>query len=205
MVETFSLLTQILLWPLCLGMIGLILLQGGAGDLSSAFGGGGMLDSTLGVGASRKMAKVTAWMGGIFFVCVLFLAIPHKGGFGKASTTGQGAKPAAAIAAPGAPVVAQPTSAPAAPTPVAATSAPVVVPASAAVVVAPAAAEVKAEVVKQAEAAQVEIQKQAEAVKTEAAKAVDAAKSEAEKQAEAAKSAVPAVPAVPAIPAAPAK
>ena len=183
MVETLSLLTQILLWPLCLGMIGLILLQGGAGDLSSAFGGGGMLDSTLGVGASRKMAKVTAWMGGIFFVCVLFLAIPHKGGFGnKPGSSGQGAVPAATIPAPGSPVVAPLAPTAAAPAPVAPTSAPALVPASAPVVVAPAAAVVAAppavEAAKAVEAAPADAQKQAEAAAAEKA-------AEAKKQADA--------------------
>lgn len=84
MIESIILLLQVLLWPLCLGIVGLILLQGGAGDLSSAFGGGGALDSTLGVGASKKMAKVTGWMAGFFFAFVLFLAIPNKGGLGSA-------------------------------------------------------------------------------------------------------------------------
>lgn len=119
MVETVSFLMQIVLWPLCLGMIGLILLQGGAGDISSAFGGGGMLDSTLGVGASKKMAKVTGWLAAIFFVFVLFLAIPHKGGFGPkpavpaaAATTGEPASSSpTAPPAPSAPVL-TPTSAP---------------------------------------------------------------------------------------------
>ncbi len=119
MVETVSFLMQIVLWPLCLGMIGLILLQGGAGDISSAFGGGGMLDSTLGVGASKKMAKVTGWLAAIFFVFVLFLAIPHKGGFGPkpvgpaaAAITGEPASSSPATPpAPSAPVLA-PTSAP---------------------------------------------------------------------------------------------
>lgn len=93
--ETLILVLQVLLPFLCVALVGLILLQGGAGDLSSAFGGGGMLDSTLGVGASRKMAKVTGWLTAIFFALVLVLAIPHKGSFGTAkaspsSTSGQG-------------------------------------------------------------------------------------------------------------------
>ena len=79
MYETIYLLAEVLIWVLCPILIGLILLQGGAGDISSAFGGGGQLDSTLGVGASRKMAKVTGWLGLIFMILVLFLAIPYKG------------------------------------------------------------------------------------------------------------------------------
>jgi len=92
-------------------MIGLILLQGGAGDISSAFGGGGMLDSTLGVGASKKMAQVTGWLAGIFFVVVLFLAIPPKGSFNAPV-------PAASVT-PVAPVAPAPTQAPATPLPAA--------------------------------------------------------------------------------------
>ena len=79
MYETIYLLAEVLIWVLCPLLIGLILLQGGAGDISSAFGGGGQLDSTLGVGASRKMAKVTGWLGLIFMAMVLFLAIRYKG------------------------------------------------------------------------------------------------------------------------------
>lgn len=126
MIESIILLLQVLLWPLCLGIVGLILLQGGAGDLSSAFGGGGALDSTLGVGASKKMAKVTGWMAGLFFAFVLFLAIPNKGGLGSPSkpdtkSTAPTSVNAASAPAPG-------TAPPAAP-PVAATSAPVLTPA----------------------------------------------------------------------------
>ena len=134
MIESIILLLQVLLWPLCLGIVGLILLQGGAGDLSSAFGGGGALDSTLGVGASKKMAKVTGWLAGLFFAFVLFLAIPNKGGLGLAakSDTGSG-KPAAATTmaasspAPGS--VEAKSASVAAPGPVTATSAPVLTPA----------------------------------------------------------------------------
>lgn len=77
MLESLNFTFIILLWPLCLFLIGMILLQGGAGDLSSAFGGGGQLDSTLGVGAGRKMSKVTGWMALAFLVIVAVLAIPH--------------------------------------------------------------------------------------------------------------------------------
>ena len=144
MIEHIILLLQILLWPLCLGIVGLILLQGGAGDLSSAFGGGGALDSTLGVGASKKMAKVTGWMAGFFFAFVLFLAIPNKGGLGSPATpdTGSGGgKPAAAAMSPTGdkPLDKTAPSAPGA-APVAATSAPVLtpaVPASVPVIAAP--------------------------------------------------------------------
>lgn len=128
MIESIILLLQVLLWPLCLGIVGLILLQGGAGDLSSAFGGGGALDSTLGVGASKKMAKVTGWMAGLFFVFVLFLAIPNKGGLGSPSKSdhkGSSATSANSAPVPGtAPATAKPAQ------PVTATSAPVLTPAA---------------------------------------------------------------------------
>lgn len=103
--ETLTLIVQVLLWFLCPAVIGLILLQGGAGDISSAFGGGGMLDSTLGVGASRKMAKITGWLAAALFLAILFLAIPHKGSFGK---------PAAVVPAVAAPAAAPAQAAPAA-------------------------------------------------------------------------------------------
>jgi protein translocase SecG subunit len=121
-VDTLILVVQVLLWFLCPAIIGLILLQGGAGDISSAFGGGGQLDSTLGVGASKKMAKITGWLAGILFVFILLLAIPHKGSYGKAATIGgvSGAVPAQSMAP-----------APAAVPAPAATPAPAVVPATA--------------------------------------------------------------------------
>ncbi len=136
MIENLILSLQFLLWPLCLGIVGLILLQGGAGDLSSAFGGGGVLDSTLGVGASKKMAKVTGWMAAFFFAFVLFLAIPHKGGVGRAEPTGsstpQASIPADSIPAPGtAPTAAKGST----PTPVTATSVPLLTPAASAPVI----------------------------------------------------------------------
>jgi len=84
--DTLIFTLHILLWPLCIVIVTLILLQGGAGDIASAFGGGGQLDSTLGVGASRKMAKLTGWLAAIFAVVVIFLAIPHKGSFKTASS-----------------------------------------------------------------------------------------------------------------------
>ncbi len=124
MIESIILLLQVLLWPLCLGIVGLILLQGGAGDLSSAFGGGGALDSTLGVGASKKMAKVTGWMAGFFFAFVLFLAIPNKGSLGSAvvvekTTTTSANAAAVSTPAPGtapvAPLASAPVVAPPAP------------------------------------------------------------------------------------------
>ncbi|MBA3708180.1 MAG: preprotein translocase subunit SecG [Planctomycetes bacterium] len=86
MIETLTFTLHILLWPLCVVIVGLILLQGGAGDISSAFGGGGQLDSTLGVGAGRKMAKLTGWLAAIFMATVVFLAIPHKGLASSGST-----------------------------------------------------------------------------------------------------------------------
>lgn len=114
--ETVTLVVQVILWFICPAIVGLILLQGGAGDISSAFGGGGMLDSTLGVGASRKMAKITGWLAAILFLAILFLAIPRKGSFGKADATSAGGSPAAVPAAmapvPGtAPVAGAPASA----------------------------------------------------------------------------------------------
>ena len=98
--DILLLVLQVLLPFLCLGIIGLVLLQGGAGDISSAFGGGGMLDSTLGVGASRKMAKVTGWLAGIFFVAVLILAIPYKGSLGTGGLVSQSAGATATVIAP---------------------------------------------------------------------------------------------------------
>ena len=89
---TLTLVLFILLLPLCLFLIGLILLQGGAGDISSAFGGGGQLDSTLGVGAGRKMSKITGWLSGAFMTIVLLLSVQHAGDFGKAA--GPNTKPA---------------------------------------------------------------------------------------------------------------
>ena len=137
--ETLVFVLGLALWPLCLAMVGLILLQGGAGDISSAFGGGGMLDSQLGVGASKKMAKVTGWMAAGFFLIVLFLAIPKKGGL-------ESLKPVSPVT-PAAPAV-TPAPAPAAAAPAALAPAPVVeAPAAiqpAATAVQSAAAEVKA-------------------------------------------------------------
>ena len=90
---TLTLVLFIMLLPLCLFLIGLILLQGGAGDISSAFGGGGQLDSTLGVGAGRKMSKITGWLAGLFLVIVLVLSIPNSNDILKAAG---GSKPASA-------------------------------------------------------------------------------------------------------------
>ncbi len=118
--ENVLLVLHVLLWFLCPALIGLILLQGGAGDISSAFGGGGQLDSTLGVGASSKMAKITGWLTAILFVFILILAIPHKGNFGKAipatGSTAPGAQATTLQAAPGSTApVAPAATAPAAP------------------------------------------------------------------------------------------
>ena len=118
---TFALVLFLLLIPLCLALVGLILLQGGAGDISSAFGGGGQLDSTLGVGAGRKMSKITGWMAGTFFVIVLLLSIQHAGDFGKAA----GAAPAKLATDPAVPpMLTPPAPAPAAQTPPPAIGAP---------------------------------------------------------------------------------
>ena len=101
---TTTLILVILLWPLCLFIIGLILLQGGAGDISSAFGGGGQLDSTLGVGAGRKMSKLTAWLAGAFLLVVLMLSLHSKVDLGKYAGSPV-ATPPATPASPKAPVV----------------------------------------------------------------------------------------------------
>ena len=77
MLETVHFALIILLWVMCPFLIGLILLQGGAGDMSSAFGGGGALDSTLGVGAGRKMSKLTGWLAFAFLAIVAVVGIPH--------------------------------------------------------------------------------------------------------------------------------
>ena len=79
--DTVVYVTSILMWIFCPALIGLILLQGAAGDISSAFGGGGQLDASLGVGAHRKMAQVTGGLAVVFFVMVLLMAYPHRGGF----------------------------------------------------------------------------------------------------------------------------
>ncbi len=81
--ETFVFVLSVLLWPLSIILIGLILLQGGAGDLSSAFGGGGQLDSALGVGAGRKMSRLTAWMGAAFLTIVTILAVHRSPDIGR--------------------------------------------------------------------------------------------------------------------------
>ncbi len=121
---TLTLVLFIMLLPLCLFLIGLILLQGGAGDISSAFGGGGQLDSTLGVGAGRKMSKITGWLAGLFLVIVLVLSIPNSNDILKAAG---GSKPATLTTdptAPKSPVIEQP----AAPTAPALTVPPVTAP-----------------------------------------------------------------------------
>lgn len=79
--DTVVYVISILMWILCPAIIGLILLQGAAGDISSAFGGGGQLDASLGVGAHRKMAQVTGALAVLFFIMVLFMAYPHRGSF----------------------------------------------------------------------------------------------------------------------------
>lgn len=98
--DTVVFVLQILMWILCPAVIGLILLQGAAGDISSAFGGGGQLDASLGVGAHRKMAQVTGALAVIFFVTVLILAYPHRGSFRDVKGV-----PAVVPAAPAAPAM----------------------------------------------------------------------------------------------------
>lgn len=148
--ETVVFVTHILMWILCPTIIGLVLLQGAAGDISSAFGGGGMLDSTLGVGAHRKMAQVTGALAFLFFVMVLILAYPHRDSFRNkvpaapaqtAPATSTPAPPQGAPAAAQAPAPAQVEPAAASPAPAdqpRAAAAPAVVPAPAPVVVPPA-------------------------------------------------------------------
>ena len=98
-----------MLLPLCLILIGLILLQGGAGDISSAFGGGGQLDSTLGVGAGRKMSKITGWLAGLFLVIVLILSVPNPNNLKEAAGAAKSVTPpidsTAPPTPPGAPVI----------------------------------------------------------------------------------------------------
>jgi len=90
--DTVVFVLQILMWILCPAVIGLILLQGAAGDISSAFGGGGQLDASLGVGAHRKMAQATGVLAFLFFAMVLALAYPHRKSFHDVNGS---AKPAA--------------------------------------------------------------------------------------------------------------
>ncbi len=79
--ESIQFIALIAVWIMCPVLLGLILLQGGAGDISSAFGGGGQLDSTLGVGAVQKIGKITAWLIILLFVCVITVAIPNESAF----------------------------------------------------------------------------------------------------------------------------
>ncbi len=98
--ETFIFVLAIVLWPMCFMIIGLILLQGGAGDLSSAFGGGGQLDSTLGVGAGRKMSKLTGWLAIAFLVSVTMLSIRREVNVGDLAPS-EGATSSAPVDATG--------------------------------------------------------------------------------------------------------
>ena len=68
-----------IIWPISVILLVLILLQGGAGDISSAFGGGGQLDSSLGVGAQQKISKVTGWFVAAFLIIVGVMSIPLTG------------------------------------------------------------------------------------------------------------------------------
>jgi protein translocase SecG subunit len=72
-----QLVLQYGLFVICPFIIILVLLQGGAGDVSSSFGGGGQLDSTLGVGANRKLAKITVGLIVLFMGTVLVIQY-HK-------------------------------------------------------------------------------------------------------------------------------
>ena len=126
--DTVVFVLQILMWILCPAVIGLILLQGAAGDISSAFGGGGQLDASLGVGAHRKMAQATGVLAALFFAMVLLLAYPHRKSFHdvngttKPVVTQPAQAPAPAVIAPPAVEAAKP--APAAPKAEAAPEAP---------------------------------------------------------------------------------
>lgn len=122
--DTVVYVISILMWILCPAIIGLILLQGAAGDISSAFGGGGQLDASLGVGAHRKMAQVTGALAVLFFIMVLFMAYPHRGSFqnvknapAPAAAPSEQAKPgpAPAPAVPAKPEAAKPAEAAPAP------------------------------------------------------------------------------------------
>ncbi len=106
MFETLILTAKILLWPLGLAITGLILLQGGAGDISSAFGGGGQIDSSFGVGAGRKLAKLTGGLAVAFIVLVLFLAIRPPGTITATNKAGNDNHGATLTSAPGATVTA---------------------------------------------------------------------------------------------------
>ena len=81
MLEVLQDLSQILIWVLGIIIIGLVLLQGGTGDVSSAFGGGGQLDGALGVGANKKLAKITGALSLLFVVMIVILAMPREGDF----------------------------------------------------------------------------------------------------------------------------
>jgi len=161
--DTVVYVISILMWILCPAIIGLILLQGAAGDISSAFGGGGQLDASLGVGAHRKMAQVTGALAVLFFIMVLFMAYPHRGSFQNVKNAPVPVAPPSEQAKPGpAPAPAVPAK-PEAAKPTEAAPAPVVLP----------------EAAKPAEAApaapvQVQAQPQAQ-VQPEAAKPVEAA------------------------------
>ncbi len=80
MLETVQFAAWVAIWFLCPILIGLVLIQGGGGDMGSAFGGGGsQLDSSLGVGAVRKISKITAWLVLIFMAAVILVAIRGEG------------------------------------------------------------------------------------------------------------------------------
>ncbi len=89
-VESFQFVLGILIWFLCPVLLLLILLQGGSGDLSSTFGGGGRLDASLGVGAQAKMSKITTWLAVVFLLTVLILAIDTGRGLATESGTDYG-------------------------------------------------------------------------------------------------------------------
>ena len=81
MLEVLQDISQIMIYVVGIIVIGLVLLQGGAGDVGSAFGGGGQLDGTLGVGANKKLAKLTAWLSLLFVVMIVILAMKPSEGF----------------------------------------------------------------------------------------------------------------------------
>lgn len=83
MLEVLQTICSVLVWVACPLLILLILVQGGAGDVSSAFGGGGQLDSALGVGANKKLSQVTGLISVGFLVSIIILAIPVEKSLGE--------------------------------------------------------------------------------------------------------------------------
>lgn len=100
MLEVLQDISTIAIWIVGVVVIGLVLLQGGAGDVGSAFGGGGQLDGALGVGANKKLAKITGWLSFLFIVMIVILAIRPSGDFTAAGAGAESASGAPAASAP---------------------------------------------------------------------------------------------------------